>query len=273
MPELPEVETTRQGLLKTVLGATIADVDVRDDRNLRYQSSQEFQQLCREQTITCIDRRGKFLILALSHQGYLVIHLRMTGQLIYGPADTQAKLVFRLSDREHPLNFIDQRVFGEVSYVSNLAEHKGLQRLGPEPLDEQFTAQHLFDALRKRSIAIKTALLDQTLMVGMGNIYVNEALFQAKIHPLQPAQTLSYTQVEVLHQAMRLILQQAIELGGSSIRNYVNVSGSFGTFQLTYKVYGRKGLACPDCETVLDNVKIAQRSSVFCPQCQALRKD
>jgi len=272
MPELPEVETTRLGLVKNLIEQVISHVEVCDGRNLRRQSPEEFQHLCQDKQIVSITRRGKFLIFHLEPEGYVIVHLRMTGQMLYGDKDPQAKLIFHLENNENVLNFVDQRVFGEVSFVHHLEDHKPLQKLGPEPLDDAFTLND-FQKRLKRKTAIKALLLNQEIMVGMGNIYVTEALFEAGIHPLQPSDTISKEKSKRLYHAMRAILTKAIELGGSSIRNYVNVSGTSGAFQRTYKVYGRQGQPCQTCETSLENVKVVQRSSVFCPECQALREN
>lgn len=268
MPELPEVETTRLGLDKTVLNKEIQNIEVFDPRVVRNQSIKELKSILNGHQFVQSHRLGKYLALETDHRKFLLVHLRMTGQLIYGCPNDKSRL--RISFKgEHVLDFVDQRRFGEIWCYDDWMHHSGVKKLGPDPFCPGFSESWFVKALAEKKTKIKALLLDQEFVAGLGNIYVNEALFQAKIHPERAANTISSNKAKKLYSAIYTILEKAIACGGSSIRNYVNISGSLGSFQLTYSVYGRQGQPCPSCQNILIHQKIAGRGTVYCPRCQA----
>ena len=270
MPELPEVETTLRGLAPHLDGQRIADVTIRHP-HLRWPIPKNLPRLLRGQTIRALHRRAKYLLLAFDH-GTLILHLGMSGSLRILPADTPIEkhdhfdlllangLLMRLRD---------PRRFGAVLWhAGDPAQHPLLARLGPEPLLENFHADHLCRATRKRGAAIKLVIMDARVVAGVGNIYANEALFRAGIRPQLDAGKLSKPRCARLVQTIRETLTEAIALGGSSLRDFVNSSGEPGYFQQHYFVYGRAGEPCRACGAAIKQIRQGQRSSFYCPVCQ-----
>lgn len=270
MPELPEVETTLRGLEPHLIGQRIADVVIRHPK-LRWPIAKNLPKLLRGQTIRSLVRRAKYLLLNCGN-GTLILHLGMSGSLRILPADTSANTHdhFDLILANGMLMRLrDPRRFGAVLWhEGNPAQHPLLAHLGVEPLEKEFNAAYLHRAMRKRSAAIKLVIMDNHVVVGVGNIYANEALFRAGIRPQLAANRLSLARCARLAQSVRETLNEAIQLGGSSLRDYVDSNGRPGYFQQHYWVYGRAGEPCRICGTPIKQIRQGQRSSFYCPCCQ-----
>lgn len=276
MPELPEVETIARGLSSTIVGATITHVVVRD-RRLRWPIPAQFEAQLIGQRIERIDRRSKYLLFRLlqqSTQSSLLAHLGMTGSFIV----LDSRNLPALKTHDHvdivlnngtTLRYNDPRRFGSM-HVFNGADidQPLLAHLGPEPLTDALTGAHLYAHTRRRSCAIKHALMDNTLVVGVGNIYANESLFRAGIHPNRAANRVSRARYDTLAREVKTVLTEAITAGGSTLRDYVNTRGEPGYFQLNYFVYGRDGEPCKQCENTLKLTRHGGRATVFCSYCQ-----
>ena len=264
MPELPEVETIVRTLRPALIGKTILSADLRWKRTLAAPSPATFRKQILGQQITEISRRAKFLDLRLSTFD-LIIHLRMSGDLLvilggYQP-EKHDRLLLGLSE-EVTLVFNDPRKFGRVWLVKDPA---GLfAALGPEPLSEEFTPAWLHAALRSRRRQLKPLLLDQTFIAGLGNIYTDEALHMARLHPLKRSEHITAKQAEALWRAIREVLEEGIRRNGASI-DWVYRGGDF---QNHFRVYGREGEACPVCGTEIQRITVGQRGTHFCPKCQ-----
>ncbi len=273
MPELPEVETTRRGLAPHVAGQTIRAVIVRNPA-LRWPIPAQLPATLSGATIAGIDRRGKYLLLRIEARtpGWLILHLGMSGSLRIVPADSAPgpydHFELALADGR-ALRLRDPRRFGAVLWVGgNAARHPLLDHLGVEPLSEAFTGDFLYAHTRRRSAAIKPVLMDAHLVVGVGNIYANEALFEAGINPRLPARRLGRERCARLVAAVRHTLRRAIRAGGSSLRDFVGADGEPGYFQQQYFVYGRTGEACRTCGGPIRQIRQGQRSTFYCPRCQ-----
>lgn len=282
MPELPEVETVRRGLNEQTLGQEIQGGEVLLLRTLARPCVEDFWKGIKGAAIANWQRRGKYLLAKLDRDnqpaGWLGIHLRMTGQLLWlqreEPLQKHVRIrLFLEGDRE--LRFIDMRTFGQFWWVPPTQEPPqiitGLQRLGPEPFSPDFSLDYLTQKLRKSRRPIKTALLDQRLVAGLGNIYADEALFKSKIRPETLASELSQTQIKRLHQAILEVLQTAIDKGGTTFSNFRNLLGVNGNYIGVAWVYGRGGEPCRVCGTAIERIRLAGRSTHFCPQCQSDR--
>jgi formamidopyrimidine-DNA glycosylase len=269
MPELPEVETTRRGVQPWLQDQVIRDVIVREAR-LRWPVPPHLADTLRGLTIRRVERRAKYLLLHVD-TGCLLIHLGMSGSLrIVDPAtppDKHDHLDFVLDGRL--LRYRDPRRFGAVLWhIGPIEFHPLLKDLGPEPLDPGFDGAALFAATRGKRSAIKLQLMNNRTVVGVGNIYANESLFSAGIHPAREAGALSRAECEALARTIKDTLTRAIAAGGSTLRDFVDVAGKPGYFQQTYQVYDRAGLPCPRCGTAICHIRQGQRSSYYCPQCQ-----
>ncbi len=271
MPELPEVETVRRDL-RELRGETFSACRVSLPRLVTAPGPRRFCRLLPGRTIQDVSRRGKYIIFSLDGGWEFVAHLGMTGALLFhDPCDPAAKhthAVFRFkSGRE--LRYVDQRQFGELAVVpaGQYAPLKSLARMGPEPLERSFTADKLAARLAT-SAKIKAALMDQTRIAGIGNIYSDEMLFKAGINPLRPANSLSPAEVAGLHRAMREVLRGAIARRGTSVDNFMDARGRPGSYQFHHKVYRKEGEPCPVCGTPITRVKVSGRSSYYCPKCQ-----
>ena len=261
MPELPEVETVVRSLAQTILNETIVDVETPWEKALR--PDHAYDALI-GQTIRAVSRRAKYVILQLD-QGALITHLRMTGKLtsVYSDKHVTVILHFR-SGRS--LYFQDMRKFGRMEYTPDPAAF--LSHLGPEPLSDAFTPAFFYDLLKSKRRLIKPLLLDQTFLAGMGNIYVDEALFRAGIHPLSSASEVPRQRVFRLHHAIQSILSASIAAQGTTVVNFSYGENQRGTYQTALQVYGRAGEACVLCDTPISKIKVGQRGTHFCPQCQ-----
>ncbi|MGD9714373.1 MAG: bifunctional DNA-formamidopyrimidine glycosylase/DNA-(apurinic or apyrimidinic site) lyase [Thermomicrobiales bacterium] len=276
MPELPEVETIRIGLERQLTGATIFGVDVFDFPGvIEPMTPAQFTAAVAGQQLVRFRRRGKYLLLDLSSNATIIVHLRMTGNLLVTDRDTPPTrfehLRFNFGDGRQ-LRFADQRKFGRVQIASR-DDVKSLDaKLGIEPLGRGFTAAWLLSALARRTGQIKAVLLDQSLIAGIGNIYADEALFRTRIHPQHAADALQPEQVSGLHRNVRRVLRGSIDRGGTTFSTYRNSAGESGTNQLALQVYGlgRAGAPCPRCGQLLTCIIVAGRSSHLCPRCQQL---
>lgn len=267
MPELPEVETFARALKTQLIGKTILSADVRWGRTLAVPSKDQFKKQVAGQKILNVSRRAKYLILDLGHYN-LLIHLRMSGDLVIREGKIKAekhdRILLHLSDHVS-LAFNDTRKFGRV-WLTDQPETI-LGKLGPEPLEKDFTAQWLFENLLTRKRQLKPLLLDQTFIAGLGNIYTDECLHIAKLHPLAVSNTVTQEQAAALHKAIRAVLREGIRRNGASI-DWVYRGGEF---QNHFRVYGRDGEACPVCGTIIQKLTVGQRGTHICPVCQTMR--
>ncbi|KRM92995.1 DNA-formamidopyrimidine glycosylase [Loigolactobacillus rennini] len=274
MPELPEVETVRQGLRNLMLHKTIATIQVRWDKIIKGDTAQ-FIAALKGQTFEEIDRRGKYLLFRLSHQLTIVSHLRMEGKYRVVPQDQpltkHTHVIFNFTDGS-ALRYLDMRKFGRMMLIKtgNEAQVPGLNKLGPEPTAADFSVTDFTQQLQWHKKAIKPTLLDQTTVAGLGNIYADEVLWMSKINPLQPANTLSAAQIKELHDNIISELKRATKAKGTTIRSYTDAYGATGGFKMALSVYGREGTPCPRCGTTIKKIKVGQRGTHFCPQCQVL---
>ena len=267
MPELPEVETIKNELLPRVIGRRFNGINVCDAKSVRQPSVEEFQQKLIGQKIDGLDRRGKYLIFHLSSGAALIIHLKMSGALLLNPnqPDRHTRVIFHL-DNGSQLIFTDRRRLGAIWLVENELSIVG--KLGPEPLTPEFSTETLTKRLQKHEAPIKAVLLDQAVIAGIGNMYADEALFAAKIHPLRKANSLSPQEIRNLHQTIRNVLQSAIDNKGASIDTYKRPDGQLGTAHSNFCVAHRGGKPCPVCGTLIQRLAIRNRGSYFCPNCQ-----
>lgn len=263
MPELPEVETVARSIAP-LIGRRILRAEFRGLRVLRGDDPDEMAACLQGRRIADVQRYGKFILISLRGGGYLVVHLGMTGRLLLGgPAGKHTHAILTL-DRGGVLLYDDSRQFGRLQYSSEFPQR--VRKLGPEPLE--VTLDEFASALRPRKTRIKALLLNQDFLRGIGNIYADEALFRAGIHPLALASRIRGNRARRLHDAITGVLTEAIEAGGSSISDYVDAEGRKGFFQFSHRVYQRTGEPCVACGAPIRRVLVAQRSSHFCPKCQ-----
>ncbi|QBD78582.1 bifunctional DNA-formamidopyrimidine glycosylase/DNA-(apurinic or apyrimidinic site) lyase [Ktedonosporobacter rubrisoli] len=303
MPELPEVEYTARQLRASIIGATIQEARVFWERTIGHPELPDFLANIAERRIEGVRRRGKYLLLDLSGQLVMTIHRRMTGNFLLLPPgwelDTSlretdpaawstrgptfsyptltdpsysrlmryCRMCFILADGRCLL-YTDLRKFGRIELWPSEREQEALGGLGPEPLSEEFTSQRLKEILALRKSAIKPVLLDQTVVAGLGNIYADEALFYAGIHPLRPAESLTTNEIDKLWEGIVSVLTSGIERGGTSFSDYRDLWGEAGDNFNHVRVYQRDGKPCLRCGTPIERIVIAQRSTCFCPQCQ-----
>ncbi|MFH0855616.1 MAG: DNA-formamidopyrimidine glycosylase [Candidatus Omnitrophota bacterium] len=265
MPELPEVETIRRDLERLVLGKKITEVCVNNPRVIREPEVSGFRKWLTGATIKNILRRAKLLILELSNGKYLTIHLKMTGQLVYPGAGKNSRVAFHLSNGKI-LDFNDQRLFAELRVLDDWHTLKFIQGLGPEP--EDLSLSEFKSRLAGKKTKVKPLLLDQAFISGIGNIYASEILFRARIRPERRANELTDKEKELLFKAINDILKAAIEHAGSSVDDYVRVSGEKGGYVKYHKVYGREGKECLACKTIIKRINQGGRGTYFCPKCQ-----
>lgn len=269
MPELPEVETTRRGLLPKLAGKTLKQVIVRDAR-LRWPVPDDLNARLAGHKLREIRRRGKYLIFDFCDI-FQLVHLGMSGSLRFvdpnEPATAHDHVDWVFAGKL-TLRLRDPRRFGAVLLTPDPASHPLLSHLGPEPLDTEFTGAVLYAASRGRKTAVKNLIMDSHVVVGVGNIYASESLFRAGIRPGRSAGRLSRPDCDRLATAIRTTLQNAVKAGGSSLRDYVSSDGELGYFQLHTKVYDRAGLPCKVCGTPIRKQINGQRSSFYCPECQ-----
>ena len=278
MPELPEVETTRRGIQDHVVGRRLDDWEI---RNAALRWPVELPSSLRKQTIVAVDRRAKYLLLRMSPgpaetaTGALIIHLGMSGSLRVVDRTVAVKKHDHLDlrfDDGGILRLHDPRRFGSVHYHAEPVEsHFLLAKLGPEPLGPDFNGEHLKRLAKGKRVAVKNFLMDGHVVVGVGNIYANEALFLAGIRPTVQAQKVSLPAYTALADAVRQVLNSAIQMGGTTLRDYVGGQGDPGYFAQSLNVYGREGEECNLCDTKLKFLRLGQRATVYCPKCQPSR--
>ncbi|MDP2562540.1 bifunctional DNA-formamidopyrimidine glycosylase/DNA-(apurinic or apyrimidinic site) lyase [Psychrobium sp. 1_MG-2023] len=268
MPELPEVEVSRMGVSEHLTGKTITDIVVRTPK-LRWDIPQQQLQSLIGQTILRISRRAKYLVIETAI-GHIIIHLGMSGSLRVIAASTALKkhdhVDVCIGDKVLRLN--DPRRFGAVLFSEPDTEHSVFAKLGPEPLTDAFNSEHLMVMCNKRKAAIKQVIMDNPVVVGVGNIYANESLFLTGIHPQTPANQVPVEKLMALVVVIKQVLAAAIKQGGTTLKDFSQTDGKPGYFAQSLYVYGRGGEKCLRCETVLEEVKLGQRASVFCPVCQ-----
>ena len=270
MPELPEVETVARGLAAHLPDTQATAVDIYQPK-LRWPIPDNLARYLTHATFSEVSRRGKYLILTSSH-GHLISHLGMSGAWYFAPNKSPLKkhdhLVIHLNSGQE-LRYHDPRRFGSVHWVAeNPLAHPLLCRLGPEPLSPDFTAASFYDRCQKTSRPIKVVLMDPAVVVGVGNIYATEALFLARIHPKEPAKNLSLSDCDTLVSHSKQRLQIAIEQGGTTLRDFVNPDSKPGYFKQSLYVYAREKQPCQQCNTPIENIRLGQRSSFYCPSCQ-----
>lgn len=270
MPELPEVETTRRGIAPHIIARRIVELVVRDAR-LRYPIAARAASAIAGQQVQDVRRRAKYLLLVCD-SGTMIVHLGMSGSLFVCDArDSPQKhdhvdLVF---DNGKCLRLRDPRRFGAVLWTTRApGDHKLLKSLGVEPLTAGLNGAYLFEQSRGRRVAVKQFIMDSRVVVGVGNIYASEALFLAGIHPARAAGRLSRSRYDQLADAIRNVLSNAIDAGGTTLRNFVNGEGRPGYFRQRLRVYQRAGMPCDRCHGVLRQIRTGQRSTYYCPQCQ-----
>ncbi|WP_431975727.1 bifunctional DNA-formamidopyrimidine glycosylase/DNA-(apurinic or apyrimidinic site) lyase [Micromonospora haikouensis] len=276
MPELPEVETVRQGLAQWVTGRRIVGVEVRHPRAVRRHLAgpAHFADVLAGRTVLDVRRRGKYLWLPLDSGDAIVGHLGMSGQLLLQPAtaadELHLRVRFRFADDGPELRFVDQRTFGGLAVSSGGAElPPEIAHIARDPMDPEFSDSAFVAALRRRRTEVKRALLDQTLVSGVGNIYADEALWRAKLHGARPTDQLTAPVAQRLLGHVRDVLGEAIKQGGTSFDAlYVNVNGESGYFDRALNAYGREGEPCPRCGAPLRREAFMNRSSYSCPRCQ-----
>ncbi|MGB3557892.1 MAG: DNA-formamidopyrimidine glycosylase [Geitlerinemataceae cyanobacterium] len=284
MPELPEVETVCRGLNAVTPNQTIVGGKVLRESTIAHPVSVgDFIPQLQDSSIAQWHRRGKYLLAKLvkrqSDSGWLGVHLRMTGQLLWCQSSdplqkhTRVRLFFAHNSQvPQELRFVDQRTFGKMWWVPPDVEPdriiSGLQKLGPEPFGKEFSPDYFAQQLYKRKKSIKTALLDQSIVAGVGNIYADEALFLSRIPPTQLCSQLTLEEIDRLRTALIQVLQDSIQAGGTTFSDFLNVQGINGNYGATAWVYNREKQPCRVCQTPIRRVKLGGRSSHFCPQCQ-----
>jgi formamidopyrimidine-DNA glycosylase len=288
MPELPEVETVRRGLHELIIGRTISKV-IHDTPKSFPNAAADVEQFLVGSVVTDVRRRAKVLLIDLSTEYTLVIHLKMTGQMVFrGEAvfgaghpndsligelpDRSTRVTFTFNDSSH-LYFNDQRKFGWVKLIPTIEVPNidFMRKVGPEPLETDFTAKEFAERFTRRAkTSIKAAILDQTVVAGVGNIYADESLWGAKIHPQRLVGTITTDEFKNLYTELRAVMNLAIEKGGSTDRNYVNAEGKRGSYMDFARVFRREGQACPRCGTTIIKFKSAGRGTHICPHCQTL---
>ncbi|WP_067730539.1 DNA-formamidopyrimidine glycosylase [Oceanobacillus damuensis] len=273
MPELPEVETIKNTLKRFVLDKTIEKVDVHWPNIIKEPDDVEhFRTLIKGQTIRELSRRGKFLLFHLDDY-VLISHLRMEGKYsvhkAIEPVKKHTHVIFTFSDGEE-LRYNDVRKFGTMHLYAKGHEllNKPLNQLGPDPFDDTFTFDYFYQRLKKTDRFIKAVLLDQTIVTGLGNIYVDETLFKAGVHPLKQASKLTRKEIKAIQEQAIATLEEAVKAGGTTIRSYVNSQGDMGMFQQELYVYGQDRKACKKCGTEIAKMKVGGRGTHVCPTCQ-----
>jgi len=288
MPELPEVETVRRGLAELIVGKAITS-QLHDTEKGFPNSDQDVAQFLIGATVTAVRRRAKVLMIDLSTNYSLLIHLKMTGQLVFvgetrfGAGHPNDSLVNELPDKStrvtlnfadgSKLFFNDQRKFGWMRLLPTIEipNITFMQKVGPEPLAKDFTAQEFMQRFTRRAkTTIKAAILDQSVVAGVGNIYADESLWGAKIHPQRLVGSITEQEFVLLHHELREVMNLAVEKGGSSNHTYVNAEGKKGSYMDFARVFRREGLPCPRCNTIIEKLRVAGRGTHICPHCQHL---
>lgn len=277
MPELPEVETVKRGLEPVMQGYKFERVTL-NRLNLRFPFDKNFISRVQGKTLTSLIRRGKFLKATLSSNDVLHMHLGMSGRF---SIDNGLTAVYNLNNSTNPkhdhvifemsngviVTYNDPRRFGFMELIAP-GEPSRLDKMGPEPLDNMFNGPYLFNKLSSKKSTIKSALLDQSIISGLGNIYVCEAIFKAKISPKRQAGSLNIKETEILVNEIKNVIKKAIKAGGSSLKDFASVDGNLGYFQYSFEVYGQEKMPCKVCGTPIERIKQSGRSSFYCKACQ-----
>ncbi|MBP2643157.1 MAG: mutM [Firmicutes bacterium] len=273
MPEMPEVEIIRRTLADKIIGQKITSVEMLLSRLIKWPSAHEFQAMVTNKTVQSIERRGKYLLFNLDNGLVMVVHLRMTGRIYYIPVslsnDRFIRIIFHLSDGG-ALLYADNRTLGTLYVMTpeELWRINGLATLGPEPLSPAFTLSYLEQVLKTRKGKIKSLLLNQQIIGGLGNIYVDESLALAGLHPERIASSFTHEEVSRLYDAINQVIEQGIEHGGTTFRDYRDGEGKSGTHQHHLTVYGRNKQPCKSCGTLITKTEVAGRGTHYCPHCQ-----
>jgi formamidopyrimidine-DNA glycosylase len=274
MPELPEVETTVNELRPGVTCRRITGVEVLSLNSVAAPAPAEFKAGLTGRTITSLSRRGKHLVFGLDDGRFLIAHLRMTGALLLKPAaeepEKYVRVIIYLDDGQ-AMHFRDVRRFGRMWLVEEAVEITG--KLGPEPLSAGFTPEVLGQLLKNRTTPVKSLLLDQTLIAGIGNMYADEALYRAGIHPLQPGRSLKKSEIKKLYEAIQQVLSLGIRYCGASTDTFIRPAGIKGEAHLQFQVAHQKGRECAVCGETILRTTVQQRGSFFCPHCQPLHEE
>jgi formamidopyrimidine-DNA glycosylase len=270
MPELPEVETIKLGLSPVIIGKSFTQIWQRR-KNIRIDFPPNFSSILENTTIIDVTRRAKYLLIHLDNNKILVMHFGMSGKIFMGKQDSflHVHASFLLNDNTE-IHYYDPRRFGLITIINmdEIDSHKLFINLGIEPLTDYFNANYLLKKFKNKNTNIKQALMDNNIAVGVGNIYAAESLFKANISPLRPASSITLLELEKLCEAIKIILQNAINAGGSSIRDYQNIDGDLGYFQNMHQVYNRYGQRCNICDTIIDKVTQGGRTTFYCKTCQ-----
>ncbi|MFP4370632.1 MAG: bifunctional DNA-formamidopyrimidine glycosylase/DNA-(apurinic or apyrimidinic site) lyase [Halanaerobium sp.] len=275
MPELPEVETVVKGLRPLITDKIVTAVEIREKNMIAYPENdiESFRDSLIGSKIEAVNRRGKYIIIELSQDKNMVIHLRMTGKLLVKEVkefrDKHTHVIFSLNDGQE-IRFNNIRKFGRVYLIdkNHPEQAGGLADLGPEPLSEELTLEDFKKLFENRRALMKSLLLNQHFVAGIGNIYADEILFRSAVRPDRTADTLTEAEKEAIYHNMRDILEKGIIYGGTSFSDYVNAFGEKGSFQEELRVHQREGENCYDCGSIIEKIKISGRSTYFCPKCQ-----
>ncbi len=272
MPELPEVETVKRDLIQYLPGQCIDVVRILDARVIRGIPPKKFAEELKGKTFKDISRRGKAIICKLDDGQHLIVQLMMTGQLVHAASLSKSplketKVIFELSNGSY-LNYNDQRLFGRLSLIQKLEDFKHFAILGPEPFDASFNPKFIKESLKRRSVAVKSALMDHTFVAGIGNIYASEILFRSRINPRRRANRLKSDEIKCMHKMTLEVLDEAIRYRGSSMRNYRDGQGQKGQFNQRIKVYAREHEPCVCCHKPIIKIVQGGRSTFFCKNCQ-----
>ncbi len=277
MPELPEVEIIKKSLEEKTKGKRILSVEVFNENMIQHPTKEELERELIGRMIETIDRRGKYLILNLSEDKCLILHLRMTGQLVIKSQvkkDKYLRARFKLSGNVN-MDFLDKRKFATMAFLDKkeLEHWKSLSELGPEPLSREFNFNYFKNILVNSRRPVKNLLLDQKAIAGLGNIYADEALFRAKVNPSKSSKELAQEEITALIFSIKMVLNEGIKFSGTSFSDYVDVDGKSGNFQDKLNVYQKVGESCIDCGASIKKIKLAGRSTFFCPNCQPNQKE
>lgn len=273
MPELPEVETVVRGLKESIIGQIIESL-VMSGKSFRYPYPADFEEQIQGASITDVKRRAKYILIELNNSKTILIHLGMSGKILVGHNLPQAK--HDHADLEFvskiQLKFNDARRFGLITILEtiNVKNYPLIKSQGFEPLEESFNHEYFFPLLQRRKTPIKLMLMDNVAVVGVGNIYASELLFRSKIHPSTPSNAITVGQSRLIVSSIKTVLLEAIESGGSTLRDFVRSSGDMGYFQHKFHVYGKAGKPCAVCSVPIEKIVIGGRSAFYCPNCQKI---
>lgn len=273
MPELPEVETIRQDMIKKVKGKKIENVEIKNEKNIRIISPEQFKEKLKGRVIEDIQRRGKFLIINLDSDDLLIFHLKLTGRLLFSPVGKEepkyVRMVFTFTDKSR-LFFADIRGFADVFLIprSDVETIPAIKNMGPEPLSPDFNPDKLKQILGGKRGKIKPLLMDQSVIAGIGNIYSQEALYRAGIHPEREVSKLTEKEIEAIYRSLVDVLKEAIKYRGSSVDAYLDLNGKEGNYVPHLKIYGKEGQICPRCGSSIKKKRVGGRGTYFCSKCQ-----